>query len=161
LGAFLIFERLGARAREDVLSGVVIGAATAVKFSGILLVPSYLTARLLGPGLRPRKLLYAGLASALAFALCSPYSVLDLSGAVEGARTQVSYHYAQDPGVAESYWVTAWTYVLILWKAMGPAALPLIGAGIVLAWKDWRRWLPLLVFPLATVGVFSTADVHH
>ena len=27
--------------------------------------------------------------------------------------------------------------------------------------RDWRRWLPLWVFPLTVVAVFSTAEVHH
>src|SRR5262245_52412322 len=74
--ALLSFLRLGERARDDVLAGAAIGAAVAVKFTGVLLLPSYLVQRWLTPPRGWHQPLLAGLASVLSFGLLSPYSFL-------------------------------------------------------------------------------------
>ncbi|HVD77024.1 MAG TPA: glycosyltransferase family 39 protein, partial [Vicinamibacteria bacterium] len=118
--AFLAFLRLGPDARGDLLSGVALGAATAVKFTGVLLAPSYLAQRLGAPGCRLSRLALAGGASLVAFTLCSPFTILHFGDAVRGAHTQVSHHYAvRGPG-PESYLDMAWTYGLGLMKSFGP-----------------------------------------
>ena len=158
--AFLAFLRLGPDARGDLLSGVALGAATAVKFTGVLLAPSYLAQRLGAPGFRLSRLALAGGASLVAFTLCSPFTILHFGDAVRGAHTQVSHHYAvRGPG-PESYLDMAWTYGLGLMKSFGPIGLALVAAGAVLAARDGRRWLGLLVYPLVVIGVLSTAEIH-
>jgi hypothetical protein len=159
--AFLGFARVGRRASGDWTAGALVGAATAVKFTGVLLAPAYVAVRLLRPGRRAAGLVMAGAASIAVFALCSPYSVAEIGRAVAGATTQVSYHYGERPRGAQSLAGMAWTYGLVLRKALGPLALALAVAGAVLGRREWRRFLPLWVFPLTVVGVFSTAEVHH
>src|SRR5207245_893514 len=66
--AFLAFCRRGPEWRTDLLSGLAVGAATAVKFTGVLVAPSYLVQRLIVPGPRLRRLALAAGASLVAFA---------------------------------------------------------------------------------------------
>ncbi|HVD77487.1 MAG TPA: discoidin domain-containing protein, partial [Vicinamibacteria bacterium] len=87
-------------------------------------------------------------------------TILHFGDAVRGAHTQVSHHYAvRGPG-PESYLDMAWTYGLGLMKSFGPIGLALVAAGAVLAARDGRRWLGLLVYPLVVIGVLSTAEIH-
>src|SRR5262249_34556755 len=58
--ALLAFRRLGPEPRGDLLAGAAVGAATAIKFTGVLLVPSYLLARGLAPGPRLRRVPLGG-----------------------------------------------------------------------------------------------------
>jgi hypothetical protein len=158
--AFLAFLRLGPDSRGDLLSGAALGVATAVKFTGVLLAPSYLAQRLAAPGFRPSRLALAAGAALVAFALCSPFTILHFGDAMRGAQTQVSHHYAVRGQGPESYLDMAWTYGLGLMKSFGPLGLALVAAGALLAARDGRRWLGLLVYPLVVIGVLSTAEVH-
>ena len=146
--AFLGFARVGRRASGDWTAGALVGAATAVKFTGVLLAPAYVAVRLLRPGRRVAGLVLAGTASIAVFAVCSPYSVAEMGRAFGGASTQVAYHYGERPRGAQSLVGMAWTYGLVLRKAVGPLAIALAIAGAVLGRRDWRRFLPLWVFPL-------------
>jgi hypothetical protein len=159
--AFLGFARVGRRASGDWTAGALMGAATAVKFTGVLLAPAYLALRLVRPGRRAWGVLAAGVAAAAAFAACSPYSIAEMGRGLAGAATQVGYHYGERPRGAQTVFGMAWTYGLVLKKAVGPVALALALLGAIRARREWRRWLPLWVFPLTLVAVFSTAEVHH
>jgi Dolichyl-phosphate-mannose-protein mannosyltransferase len=161
LAALLAMTRVGGRSRDDLLAGAWMGAAAAVKFTGGLLVPSYLARRLTTPGLRWRGVALAGGAAALAFALCSPHTILDLRGGLHGLATQVGYHYDVRPRGEQAFPAMAFTYGLLLVRALGAVALALAAAGVLLARREWRRWLPVWLFPLTVVVVFSTAEVHH
>ena len=158
--AFLAFLRLGPDWRADLLSGAALGVATAVKFTGVLLAPSYLAQRLGAPGFRLSRLSLAAGASLVAFVLCSPFTVLHFGDAVRGAHTQVAHHYAVREQGPEGYLDMAWTYGLGLMKSFGPLGLALVAAGAVRAARDGRRWLGLLVYPLVVIGVLSTAEIH-
>lgn len=160
LAAFLAFARVGPEARADGLSGVAVGAATAIKFSGLLVAPSYVAQRLLAPGFRWKRLFLAGAVSVVAYALLSPYTLLDIEGALKGARTQVEYHYAE--GVERKpYWLMVGTYGIVLLKALGWPGILLVVLGLFLCAREWRRWLPLAILPVVLIGVFSTAEVDH
>jgi 4-amino-4-deoxy-L-arabinose transferase-like glycosyltransferase len=161
LVACLALLRVGARTRGDVVAGGWLGAVAAVKFTGGLLVISYLARRLLTPGARWRGIAIAGLTSILVFGLCSPHTILDLRGGAAGLATQVGYHYDVRPRGEQSYLGMVATYGIVLERALGVVAVLLAVAGVWLARRDWRRWLPLWLFPLAIVAVFSTAEVHH
>ncbi|PYQ05218.1 MAG: hypothetical protein DMF83_15940 [Acidobacteria bacterium] len=158
--AFLAFLRLGPDWREDLLSGIALGVATAVKFTGVLLAPSYVAQRLGAPGFRVSRLALAAGASLVAFALCSPFTFLHFGVAVRGAHIQVFHHYEVRGRGPEHYLDMAWTYGLGLMKSFGPLGLALVAAGVLLAARDGRRWLGLLVYPLVVIGVLSTAEVH-
>ena len=159
--ALLGLTRVGTRLRDDMVAGASMGAAAAVKFTGVLLVPSYLARRLTVPGPRRWGVLAAGAAAMLVFAVCSPRTILDLDGGLAGLATQIGYHYDVRPRGAQSVAGMALTYGRVLLKAVGVVALALAVAGVWLARRDWRRWLPLWLLPLTIVAVFSTAEVHH
>jgi hypothetical protein len=161
LAALLAMTRVGARQQGDVRAGAWMGAAAAVKFTGGLLLPSYLARRLTTPGPRARGIVAAGAAAMLTFALCSPHTILDLQGGLAGLATQVGYHYDVRPRGEQGFGAMVLTYGLVLVRALGAVALALAVAGVVLARREWRRWLPVWVFPLTIVAVFSTAEVHH
>ncbi len=84
LVALLAFETLGPRLRGDMLSGLAVGAATAVKFTGLLLVPSYLAARALAPGPRVRRTVVAGMIGVLVLLLATPYALVRARAFFEG-----------------------------------------------------------------------------
>lgn len=153
------FRRVGLRARWDAVAGVALGAATAVKFSGALLVPSYVCRRLVCPGFRLSRLLLAGAVSLATFVVLSPYTFLRGTASLEGMDEQLSYHYverAADQGLLG----TALAYGRIAVDGLGLAGVLLAVAGIALGRRQWRDWLPFLIFPLVTVAAFSTATIH-
>lgn len=162
--AFLVFSTVGEASRRDVASGIALGGATAVKFSGVLLVPSYLAYRLLSPGLYFRRTLMAGAISLIAFLVLSPYTLLNAQGFLDGVLTQVGYHYGGSIGAGD-YLGRLWTYLGhpqgTLRKAFGTLGVLLVVVGLVPAGREWRKWIPLLLFPALMVAVFSTSLVHH
>ena len=163
--AFLAFRTVGDKKRPDALSGIALGAATAVKFSGILLVPSYLAYRFLAPGPRFRRILLAGGLSLLTFLVLSPYTLLNVRGFMEGVFTQFDYHYIERSDAAKDSLGTLWIYLGhpqgTLRKALGSFGLLLMLVGLFPSLRDWRRWGPLLFFPAVVLAVFSTTEVHH
>ena len=163
--ALLVFRTLGEAKRPDVLSGMALGAATAVKFSGILLVPSYIAYRLLAPGPRLRRMFLAGGLSLLTFLVLSPYTLLNVRGFMDGVFTQFDYHYVERSESAKDYFGMFWIYLGhprgTLRKAFGALGVLLLLVGVFPALREWRKWGPLLLFPVLVVAVFSTADVHH
>ena len=158
--AFLALVRVGEARKWDALSGAALGAAVAVKFSGVLLAPSYAVKRLLAPGRRFTGLGLAVAAALAVFAVCSPYTLLDFDGFLAGARVQVGYHYEVRPRGPQHFWGMAVTYGRVLAKGLGVAGAALAVAGVALTRREWRTWLPLWIFPLVTVAVFSTAEVN-
>ena len=156
LMALMAFRGVGENAWDDARSGVGLGAACAVKFTGALLAPSYLLQRLLAPGRRLRGLLLAGVVAALAFAAFSPYALLHAGDFLASARTQVAYHYQARPGTPPSRWSMLATYAAIWPKALGLPGAILVLAGFVTVRREWRTWAPLAVLPLTTLAVFAT-----
>lgn len=155
---FFAFRRVGEGPAGDLLSGVAIGAATAVKFSGALIAPSYVVARFVAAGSKLRRIAVAALVSLVTFAVLSPYTFLRGASSVQGMDDQLSFHFverAADLGP----WGTAAAYAATLAEALGPPALALALAGLVVGRGRWREWLPLLVLPLVTLAVFSTATI--
>jgi 4-amino-4-deoxy-L-arabinose transferase-like glycosyltransferase len=152
---FLAFRGIGERARRDALSGATLGAATAVKFSGALLAPSYVVRRLLTPGPKLRRLALAGLVSLGTFAVLSPYTFLGGAASVQGMDDQLSFHYTER-GAPLGFLGAAATYGAVLVEALGAPALALAAAGLVVGRRRWRDSLPLLVLPVVTIAVFST-----
>lgn len=100
----LAFTRIGARVRDDLLAGAAVGAATAVKFSGVLVAVPYLAQRLVTPPFRFFRLVLAGTASIAVFALLSPYSFLHFGDFAKGVHTQVAYHYVVRGGGRRATW---------------------------------------------------------
>ena len=157
--AFLAFGGVGARPLGDVVAGAALGAAAAVKFSGVLLVPSYLLHRWLTPGHRVRGIVLATLGAAAVFFLTTPYALLHLgSFLASGVLVQLRYHYRPEL-VGLSYPAAAWAYIGTLEEAVGPALV--LALPTLLLRREWRSWVPLLLFPAILILTFSTSSVHH
>lgn len=155
---FLALLRLGADGgpSDDLRAGAALGLAVGLKFSAALAGLSYLAARLLTPGRRLRGLVLATLAAALVFALVSPYALVRAPTFFEGVSTQITYHYQERPVAPEPYTQRLAAYASVWPKALGwPGAL-LALAGLALARREWRRYLPLALLPPLTAAVFAT-----
>jgi 4-amino-4-deoxy-L-arabinose transferase-like glycosyltransferase len=155
--ALLALLRVGERPRGDLLAGTAIGLATAVKFSGAFLLPSYLLRRALSPGPRLRGMVVAAAGAAAVFLVATPYAVLNAPEFVAGVQTQVGYHYEESEGAAASPFGLVLAYLLGWPRALGLPAILFALAGTVIALRaDARRWLPLLCLPLVTVAVMGS-----
>jgi hypothetical protein len=137
--------RVGARVRDDLRTGLALGLATGLKFSGALALMTYVAQRLLAAGPRARGLLAAGTVGAAVF--------------LGGVDAQLSYHYERAPETVAPFahrlaaYAEAWPHALG-WPA---AALALIG--LVLALRSAPRvWLPFVLLPPATALVFAGTD---
>jgi hypothetical protein len=156
--ALLVFDAAIARRHGDWWCGLAIGAAAAVKFSGALIVPSYLIRRWTSPGSWWRGPLQAGLAALATFVVLSPFSFINWGRFMEGAGVQWSYHYDTRESV-RSFGGNIWNDLHRLEHSFGPVAALLIAAGLVLALKDGRRWWPALALPVVVMATMATADV--
>jgi hypothetical protein len=158
--ALLAFRQLGPEARGDAAGGAAVGAAAAVKFTGLLLVPSYLAARLLAPGERFRRMLLAGLLAALVWLLFTPYALIHLDDYLGGVRVQMGAHY-RGGGHTPSFLDQIRFYLGVLPWALGPAGAAVVTLGLLTLRREWRAWTPLLLHPLTTLLVLSTAELHY
>jgi len=153
--------RLGAEARDDLRSGLGMGAATALKFTGALLAPAYVVARLAAPGPRRRGLVLAGLAALAAFVVLSPYALLHARSFADAAAAQVQYHYQPSARGPARQWVMLRRYAGDWPHALGWPACLCAGLGVVQVLRqDWRRSIGLLVLPLSTLAVFGSVEYH-
>jgi hypothetical protein len=154
--ALAAFSGLGGDLRRDVRAGALVGLATAIKFTGLLLFPFYLAARLLAPGPRVRA---ATLASVLALGLpvlLTPYAIIHYSRYRQGPSDQLSMYY-KEPGGEPHFFKNVAFYMDDGLRALGPleALLVILGAGMGL-FADPRGWVPRWLFPLTTIVVMST-----
>jgi hypothetical protein len=154
----LVFDTIAERDPRNIASGLAIGAATAVKFTGVLLAPSYLLRRwttggdpVRGPGL-------AATASLVAFAALSPFSLLHWRGFAEGMATQWSYHYGSRETV-RTFADKLFHDLHRLEASFGLAAAVLILLGFVVAASEDRRWWPVILLPAVVLLTVATADV--
>jgi len=80
---------------DEVLAGMLLGAATAVKYTGLILAPAIGT-WLLVERRPPRSALRVALAAALTFAAAAPYALLSLSDQGTGLRSGLETYYGQE-----------------------------------------------------------------
>jgi hypothetical protein len=150
---------VGPRLSGDARMGLAIGLASAIKFTGLLLVPSYLFARLSRPGPRLRGLVVAGAVTIATAVACTPYALLHLGRYRDGPPQQLRQYYPAP--VTRGMVLRHLRYFV----ASGVAALGPIGAAsfmvgaVVLLRRSWREWGPPLLHPLATVAVMSTGSL--
>ena len=146
-------------AGADLWSGLLIGVASAVKFTGLLLVPTYLASRLARRGWRAS----AGLIGAGAIALTTvlaltPYAVLHASSYQEGPGMQLRMYYGSDPGREIDYLRNVRFYLSAALQSLGIAGTGLVVFGAVLALReDARTWALRLIHPLVVLATMSTA----
>lgn len=155
--ALLAFRHVGTRLRADGVAGAALGAAAAVKFTGMLLVPSYLLARWLRAGPRLRGTLLAGLVAAAVWAVTTPFAFLSFEAFRQGVHTQWAYHYRSAEAAAHFHEICLY-YLRTLARSLGPIGSVLAVVGVASARRDWREWSPIVGYPLVMLLVLSTAD---
>ena len=155
---FLALLGVGADAAGDAVAGLAVGVATAVKFSGALLLPSYLVRRFLTPGPRWGRIALVVLIAAVVTAALTPYALLHRGAYAIGVRAQLRAHYRHGAFAAHfGRWLVF--YVGEIARTIGPLGAMLAVMGCALVRREWRTWLPMLVHTLTSVVVLSTADI--
>lgn len=164
--ALLQFRRLGALVREDARAGALIGLATAIKFSGLFLVPFYVAARLLRSGPRVRGLCIAGALTIGLTLAATPYALLHAERYWSGPGAQLAMYLKDRPqqapatGRAGVFVENLGYYADAGARALGPLGVLLFGVGALAAVRrEPRFWLPALLHPLTTIAVMSVATM--
>jgi 4-amino-4-deoxy-L-arabinose transferase-like glycosyltransferase len=142
---------------RDMLAGLALGAATALKVTGVLLLPSLALDRTLRPGRRLRGILLAGSCAALVFVVATPCLLTEPERLSQGFGVQVAYHYAPSGTNAHSD-STLGFYLGTLAQGLGPVGCALALLGLWKARAAWRPWAPVILFPVCLVSVLSSAD---
>ena len=157
LAAVVLLSRLGERLRGDAAAGVLIGIASAIKFTGVLLVPSYIAARLLARGRSWRALFLAGGLTLLIVLACTPYAVLHFSEYRHGPGAQLRlYDVGGVPWRVVLENVTFFLQAHV--QALGSLGVAAVIAGMVASRRDFRMWAPLWLFPVTNVVVMSFSN---
>lgn len=140
------------RAASFAVAGVGVGLASAIKYTGAVLVVPYLLAWMLaGPPRRTMGRAAIGLGlSGLSFALTSPYTFLDLPSFLRGLTAHFGYYQASRMNVPGEL------SRIVMFSGLGipAAAAALLGCLWVLGRLE-RQGLVLLSFPMAYFVLFS------
>jgi hypothetical protein len=159
LAGLIALARDPASRRFDIDAGAAVGAATAIKFSGVLLAPSYVAARLADGSFRWRNAWLAAAVSLLAFAVLSPASLVYFPDLLAGIRIQLGYHYLEPASGRLGFAASVADYLLLFPGLFGFAGCMLLGIGVVDSVRDWRRCAPVLTLAVVFLLVLSTAEV--
>jgi 4-amino-4-deoxy-L-arabinose transferase-like glycosyltransferase len=135
-------------------AGAAMGAAMALKFTGMALWPAYVARLFTADRARGAPVVLAvSLLVFLAFAwplAVRPHDFL------AGVADQQRFHHEPSTDVWTHVKVAAF-YARSTVAGLGPVAAGLAVAGIWLTRTQWREWWPLILYPLALVAVLSTA----
>ena len=162
LAALLVLARGHAQGRDsraEVLAGVLLGAATAVKYTGLLLGPAVAADRL-GRG-RGRGLWRVALAAAVTFAACAPFALLQLHR--QGAELAWAFqsYYGRDAAAnrfAQGDASAAAAPLGIVAAALGPMGCLLALAAVPLA-RDRRALFPWLAVVITAALALAPANL--
>src|SRR3990172_290937 len=129
--SLLGFAGLGASPRSDLWAGLAMGGATAIKFTGVLLGPSYLLARWHAPGRSAKRVMLTALVALLVLAAATPYAFVHGKQFLAGVGVQWTAHYAETGQPVRGSLANAAFYLGIAAHTLGPvgSALFLIGLG--------------------------------
>jgi hypothetical protein len=156
--ALLAFRRLGEDLGPDVLTGLALGAAGAIKFSAVFLLPSYLAARLLAPGPRLASMVRSGLVALAVLVVFTPVVLSRFSEFAGGAGVQFAYHYEPRADGPVAYHVMALEYLAVWVRALGWPATVLSAVGALSLLGRPRDLAPLVLLPLVAILVLATSD---
>lgn len=156
----LLIARVDGRFRGDVLGGIAVGMATAIKFTGVALALPYLARRWPFKENRWRGMLLAGAVSIAAYGVLSPYSFLHFGDFLEGVLLQKSYRDEIRGRGPQDFGDVGLVYVThVLPRSLGLPALLAAIAGLWVRRRDWRDVAPLALLPVALIALLSTAQI--
>jgi 4-amino-4-deoxy-L-arabinose transferase-like glycosyltransferase len=158
LGALLVLAR-GPAGRAEAIAGLALGAATAVKYTGLLLAPAIAADRLARG--RARGLVRVGLAAALAFAACAPFALLQLR--LQGAELAwaLQSYYGRDAAAnrfVQGDASAAAAPLLIVAGALGPVGCALAALAVPL-FRPLRPLVPLVIVVVAAAVALLPANL--
>lgn len=158
LAALLVLARRGDH-RGEAVAGALLGAATAVKYTGLLLAPAIFADRLARR--RAQGLWRAALAAAAAFAVCAPFALLQLRR--QGAELTWAFqsYYGRDAAAnrfAQGDASAAATPLLILLGALGPVGCAL-AVGSIAVFRPRRALAPFLAVVVAAIVALLPANL--
>jgi hypothetical protein len=153
----LLLHRAAQRTTPDLRAGSLVGVATAIKFTGVLLWPSYVVARLLGGG--PRRcgrLLVASVVIPLLVVACTPFAVIHATSYRGGPPAQLAMYYQGH--FAARFLGNLHYYLADIAHTLGAIAVAALAVGtVVLLRRRPRLWGSALLHPVVVVTVMSTA----
>jgi hypothetical protein len=164
------FRRVGPRVSGDVLSGLALGFGAALKYTAPFLLPSYLLTRWLAPGRRLLGVLIAGSLMVLVSLLCTPAALLHPVRYFGDMRTVTDSYYVGYTGkgaatAASAMGASTFLSHLLYYLKDGLFSLGLVGTLLSLSgiayclFRAVREWGPILLHPLTTLLVMSTATL--
>lgn len=140
---------------RHLLAGITVGVATAVKYTGAFTLVACMAAALLaGRSKRRGSFALAGLGAALvAFALCSPYTFVNILESVRGLERHLGYYRASQMNAAFEVARSLAT------RGLGSVAFALAVAGALVAlWTREPKLLVVLGYPALYLAVFALFD---
>lgn len=158
LGALLVLAR-GPGGRAETIAGVALGAATAVKYTGLLLAPAIAADRLTRG--RARGLVRAALAAALTFAACAPFALLQLRRQGTELTWALQSYYGRDAAAnrfAQGDASAAAAPLLIVAGALGPVGCALALLAVPL-FRPRRALIPLVTVLVAAAVALLPANL--
>jgi 4-amino-4-deoxy-L-arabinose transferase-like glycosyltransferase len=153
LALIAIVSRAGSRVR-DVSAGAIVGLATAIKYSGLLLAPALAVAFVVER--RWRGLVLAAGAAALAFAVAAPYAVQRSTEQGSGLAGGLQTYYGADPATNQFTQGKGTSALALPAVAMTSLGLPACLVALVSA-ASWRR--PPVVVGWAVVFATFAATI--
>jgi hypothetical protein len=153
VAALLALEAI-TRNTTDRATGAALGAAMAVKFTGVALWPAYLVRRLRPGG--GRGVPVAAAVALLVFAVFVWPLAVRPHEFLEGVAAQQRFHHERPPDAATHAKVVLF-YARSAFAAVGPVAALLATAGLWLTRSSGRGSWPLLLYPIGLVALLSTA----
>ena len=158
LAALLVMDRARG-ARGEVMAGVLLGAATAAKYTGLLLAAA-IVVDLWVKG-RPRGLWRVALAAALTFAVCAPYALLQAGRQGSELAFAFQSYYGRDAAanrMAQGDASQAGAPLAIVAAAAGPVGCALAVAALAL-YRERRTLLPWLAVAGGAVVFLAPANL--
>ena len=158
LAALLVLARRDDH-RDEAIAGALLGAATAVKYTGLLLAPAIVTDRLTRS--RARGIGRAALAAAAAFAACAPFALLQLRRQGTELTWALQSYYGRDAAAnrfAQGDASAAATPLLILLGALGPVGCAL-ALGSIAVFRPRRALAPFLAVVVTAAVALLPANL--
>lgn len=158
LAALLVLARRGDH-RDVAVAGALLGAATAVKYTGLLLAPA-IAAELLTQR-RGRALWRVGVTAALTFAACAPFALLQMRHQRAELTWAFQSYYGRDAAAnrfTQGDASAAAAPLLIVSDALGPVACALALVSI-LVFRPRRLLVPAMVVVVVATVVLLPANL--
>jgi 4-amino-4-deoxy-L-arabinose transferase-like glycosyltransferase len=158
LGALLVLAR-GPDGRAETIAGVALGAATAVKYTGLILAPAIVAERLARG--RAGGLARVALAAALAFAACAPFALVQLRRGGAELTWALQSYYGRDAAAnrfAQGDASAAAGPLLIVAGALGAVGCALAALSVPL-FRPLRPLIPLVTVVAAAAVALIPANL--